>query len=660
MSVIIPILNESYYKLDLDQVQTDSKLIFKTWDIIKSESNSKKIIRKIIQLIKTSNNIGVFDILINILDYSVWIAWFEDCNVLKYYWDDSLIKRIIDTNKNKIYSEIFLDSNACIDTHLISLTDSYVLNYNYTKDVLKKRVQNLINLIGMFVENFVLDDYLGCENLMFILGNNLINKNFNQLTQQSVVITFYPVKSSKIKLVPQSQYVSTDDAVLFKIGNLIIKFDKYIYNKINIFSKSNGYIDFENYELKANAELYQKFNSNLNNYLFTLDTYQYNQDIKYFDIVTKSDDYTLIKLYKTLSIANLIRQSFPKCYDCKKVYDGYCLPDYQSHCLPCGIKNFRYRIEKANLSGLTFFITGIRVKIGFATALRLLRAGASIIGTTRYTSFALFNYSKEPDYEQFKSRLIIIHADFLSIESVYTMLKLLDKYQINGFINMAFRTIRPSEHYDQTVKELESELQSNITIKDTELNQLRVFRPNTNNYYTKLSEINTSKLKVYKPDVLINVFGDVQDIEHESSWTQSIEELDPKEIVECFALNQLVPTLLINKLKGKLIGPKFIITVDSYEGKFSTGKTNKHVHTNMCKSALNMLIRSLEEDPDPELHVHTINPGYVSGVNPQKSIYPVSLEDSATKITWPIYQFVLGTPLDKSWTKICNYEKDTW
>lgn len=50
---------------------------------------------------------------------------------------------------------------------------------------------------------------------------------------------------------------------------------------------------------------------------------------------------------------------------------------------------------------------------------------------------------------------------------------------------------------------------------------------------------------------------------------------------------------------------------------------------------------------------------FYATVNPQKNTYPVSLDDSAAKITWPIYQHVLGKTLDKSWTKICNYEKDT-
>jgi NADP-dependent 3-hydroxy acid dehydrogenase YdfG len=131
----------------------------------------------------------------------------------------------------------------------------------------------------------------------------------------------------------------------------------------------------------------------------------------------------------------------------------------------------------------------------------------------------------------------------------------------------------------------------------------------------------------------------------------------------------LVPTLIINKIKSKLIGPKFIINVGSYEGQFEIKKNDKHIHTNMCKTAMNMLIRSLEEDPDTELHVHSINPGYITGIKKYHSFnsddkneqeYPLKPEDGASRITWPIFQFSNGIKLDKSWTKIGNYQKAKW
>ena len=162
-------------------------------------------IKKIINLVKSSNNIGVFDILINILDYSIWIQWFEDCNVLKYYWDDELLKRIIDTNKNKLYSKILLnytDSNLFdnLKPHLICLTDSYVLNYNYTSKIITKRSEQLNLLIGELVENFILTDYFGCENLILILGNNRIANNLIQITKTNTIITFYPNKQITLKI----------------------------------------------------------------------------------------------------------------------------------------------------------------------------------------------------------------------------------------------------------------------------------------------------------------------------------------------------------------------------------------------------------------------------------------------------------------------------
>jgi hypothetical protein len=82
----------------------------------------------------------------------------------------------------------------------------------------------------------------------------------------------------------------------------------------------------------------------------------------------------------------------------------------------------------------------------------------------------------------------------------------------------------------------------------------------------------------------------------------------------------------------------------------------------MCKSVLNMLIRCLEEDPDPELHIHTINPGYISGItfNPDNNVFPLTPEDGASRICLPIFQLVNGCLLDKSWTKIGNYEKAPW
>jgi len=76
---------------------------------------------------------------------------------------------------------------------------------------------------------------------------------------------------------------------------------------------------------------------------------------------------------------------------------------------------------------------------------------------------------------------------------------------------------------------------------------------------------------------------------------------------------------------------KFIINVDLYESQFET-KTDKYIYTNMCKSTLNILIRSLGEDPDINLDVYSNNLVYVIGIKItlDKTYY---LIDTATIIT---------------------------
>ena len=107
-------------------------------------------------------------------------------------------------------------------------------------------------------------------------------------------------------------------------------------------------------------------------------------------------------------------------------------------------------------------------------------------------------------------------------------------------------------------------------------------------------------------------------------------------------------------------GEKFIINVVALEGQFNCKKIETHPHTNMCKAALNMMIRTLSEEDDKSLHAYAIDPGYVTGVNPQQDVYPLSAEDGASRILDPIMQYYNGTPLPKDWVKLCNYTHSEW
>ena len=82
------------------------------------------------------------------------------------------------------------------------------------------------------------------------------------------------------------------------------------------------------------------------------------------------------------------------------------------------IWNYSKREQTADLSGRYALITGARVKIGFQAGLKLLRAGAHVIVTTRFAADAAQRYGLEPDYPQFKHRLQIHGVDLRHSPSV--------------------------------------------------------------------------------------------------------------------------------------------------------------------------------------------------------------------------------------------------
>ena len=85
----------------------------------------------------------------------------------------------------------------------------------------------------------------------------------------------------------------------------------------------------------------------------------------------------------TSSLEAETTDSFRHCYTCKKRFDG--LHEFYSQLCPaCAALNWRMRSRTEDLTGRVALLTGARVKIGFETGLKLLRAGAYLIATTRF------------------------------------------------------------------------------------------------------------------------------------------------------------------------------------------------------------------------------------------------------------------------------------
>jgi hypothetical protein len=131
------------------------------------------------------------------------------------------------------------------------------------------------------------------------------------------------------------------------------------------------------------------------------------------------------------------------CYVCKQPFTkvhGF----YDSLCEPCGDFNYAKREQTADLCGHYALVTGARVKIGYQAALKLLRAGAHVVVTTRFPVDAAGRYAKEPDYAAFRDRLQIFGLDLRHTPSVELFARFLSERlpRLDYILNNACQTVR--------------------------------------------------------------------------------------------------------------------------------------------------------------------------------------------------------------------------
>lgn len=83
---------------------------------------------------------------------------------------------------------------------------------------------------------------------------------------------------------------------------------------------------------------------------------------------------------------------------------------YHQLCVGCAELNWTKRLASPDMRGKVAVVTGGRVRIGFHIVLKLLRAGATVLTTTRYPVDAAARYSREPDFDEWRSRLEVVSA----------------------------------------------------------------------------------------------------------------------------------------------------------------------------------------------------------------------------------------------------------
>lgn len=296
-------------------------------------------------------------------------------------------------------------------------------------------------------------------------------------------------------------------------------------------------------------------------------------------------------------------------------------------CPDCAELNRKMRETYADLSGKFAVVTGGRIKIGYAVCLRLLRQGASVIAVTRYPKTALENYMREPDYEEFKSRLYIVGFDLLHVDRIDELISQIAAIcggRLDILINNAAQTVKKSSEYYAALEFHENEL----SLESGNLLPI----PLTGSVLS----IANNKLCEYGETPTDN------------SWVRKPEDISVREMLEVQLINVTAPFLLTNGLRRVMEydggANKFIINVSSVEGRFNTKqKLARHVHTNMAKASLNMMTHSLAADyARDKIFVYSCDPGWVSNQFPpgyeiSKSFEPyLTCDDGAARVLFPI------------------------
>lgn len=125
---------------------------------------------------------------------------------------------------------------------------------------------------------------------------------------------------------------------------------------------------------------------------------------------------------------------------------------YDQLCPPCAALNWEKRHQMANLEGKVAVVTGSRVKIGYQTCLKLLRAGSTVVATTRFPNAAAATYRNEPDFHQWQHRLQVYGLDLRDVTGLEAFCRFLKmKFSDSGIdilINNACQTVRrPTAYY---------------------------------------------------------------------------------------------------------------------------------------------------------------------------------------------------------------------
>lgn len=356
-----------------------------------------------------------------------------------------------------------------------------------------------------------------------------------------------------------------------------------------------------------------------------------------------------------------------KCYVCKAPYREV-HAFYDQMCPECAAFNWEKRNQTADLRGRVALITGARVKIGYQAAIKLLRAGAHVIVTTRFPRDAAARYGREADFEEWAERLEIHGLDLRHTPSVELFCQhLLQTHERLDFIlNNACQTVRrPAGFYRHLMEAETSEppahlrrlLASHETFEETRRDALaRSGRTLPDSAALSqlplLPEDRGQDLAIF-PDGQLDADLQQIDLRRINSWRLKLSEVPTIELLEVHLVNAVAPFILNGRLRALMTRTperdKHIVNVSAMEGQFyREWKTDRHPHTNMAKAALNMMTRTSAADYLADgIHMNSVDTGWVTDEDPAAIAArkveehgfhpPLDIVDGAARIVDPIF-----------------------
>jgi NAD(P)-dependent dehydrogenase (short-subunit alcohol dehydrogenase family) len=355
------------------------------------------------------------------------------------------------------------------------------------------------------------------------------------------------------------------------------------------------------------------------------------------------------------------------CYVCKQEFVEI-HPFYDQLCLPCGEFNFAKRTETADLTGRVALLTGGRVKIGYQAGIKLLRAGARLIVTTRFPRDAAARYASEADFEDWGERLEIYALDLRHTPSVEALSHHLHTTcdRVDYIVNNACQTVRrPPEFYrhmmdaerastDALAPDVQRLLGAVEGVRRYEMlpsGDVGVVVAPELSQIPLLPDEQAPRDHLF-PEGLLDRDLQQVDLRERNSWRFLLAEVSTVELLETQLVNAVAPFVLNARLKPLMLRTtnrdKHIVNVSAVEGQFYRRfKTTRHPHTNMAKAALNMMTRTSAADYHHDgIHMNSVDTGWVTDEDPahitaQKAAEhrfspPLDIVDGAARIVDPI------------------------